>query len=79
MCTISEPFFSGWIKSYVPTSKGGVIMCLLFYLAGVFSGYITWRLVSAPYLWDAEEEAKYWKKEWVVVKRQNDLLTDNND
>ena len=58
--------------------EGGAIMCLFFYLAGVLSGYITWRLVSAPYLWDAEEEAKSWYRQWESLKREMDLLRAQN-
>ena len=54
-------------------------MCLLFYLAGVLSGYITWRLVSAPHLCDAEEEAKNWQKQWVILKQENNSLRGEND
>ena len=53
-------------------------MCLFFYLAGVLSGYITWRLVSAPYLWDAEEEAKSWYRQWESLKQEMDLLRAQN-
>jgi hypothetical protein len=54
--------------------EGGAIMCLFFYLAGVLSGYISWRMANAPRLWDAEEEAKTWQRQWVVSKNENDLL-----
>lgn len=47
-------------------------MCLLFYLAGVVSGYLAWRMAFAPRLWDAEEEASYWRLEWLKVKGIND-------
>lgn len=54
-------------------------MCLLFYLAGVATGYLTWRLVSAPYLWDAQEEAKSWQKQWAIAKSEIDALKGLND
>ena len=54
-------------------------MCLLFYLAGVLSGYLAWRLSSAPRLWDAEEEARNWQKQWVILKQENDSLLGGND
>lgn len=54
-------------------------MCLFFYLAGVLSGYITWRLVSAPHLWDAEESAQYWMRQWVALKTENATLRGDND
>lgn len=49
-------------------------MCLFFYLAGVLSGYVSWRLAHAPRLWDAEEEVRNWQKQWVASKNENDLL-----
>jgi len=52
-------------------------MCLLFYLAGVATGYLAWRLASAPKLWDAEEERDFWRKQWSALKNENDLLTSN--
>jgi hypothetical protein len=54
-------------------------MCLFFYLSGVFTGYLTWRLVNAPRLWDAEEEAKNWQKQWLVLKEQNDTILGRDD
>lgn len=47
-------------------------MCLFFYLAGVLCGYIAWRLASAPQLWDAEEEAKSWHRQWESLKKEMD-------
>jgi len=52
-------------------------MCLIFYIAGVLYGYITWRLVSAPYLWDAEEEAKSWHRQWESLKQEMDRQTED--
>ena len=49
-------------------------MCLVFYLAGVLSGYISWRLANAPRLWDAEEEIKSWQRQWIAAKNESDLL-----
>lgn len=54
-------------------------MCLVFYLAGVFTGYLAWRLASAPRMWDAEDEAHYWKKQWLAAKSENDLLKAHED
>lgn len=54
-------------------------MCLVFYLAGLLTGYLAWRLASAPRMWDAEDEAYYWKKQWIAVKNENDLLRANDD
>lgn len=51
-------------------------MCLLFYIAGILTGYITWRITTAPYLWDAEEEAKFYKKEWIALKNKQDIVDD---
>ena len=54
-------------------------MCLLFYLAGCLSGYLAWRMSSAPRLWDAEDEARNWQKQWSLVKRENDILRGDID
>jgi len=51
-------------------------MCLLFYIAGILTGYITWRIATAPYLWDAEEEAKFYKNEWIALKNKQDIMDD---
>lgn len=47
-------------------------MCLLFYVAGCLTGYLAWRMSSAPMLWDAEDEAKHWKKQWLSLKNEMD-------
>lgn len=49
-------------------------MCLFFYISGVLSGYLAWRMSSAPRLWDAEDEVVYWRKRWVEAMAQNDRL-----
>jgi hypothetical protein len=49
-------------------------MCLFFYLAGVATGYLAWRMTSAPKLWDMEEERNFWRTQWNLVKNENDLL-----
>lgn len=54
-------------------------MCLVFYVAGVLTGFLAWRLSSAPRLWDAEDEARYWQKQWTAVKHENDLLKPADD
>lgn len=54
-------------------------MCLLFYLAGVATGYLAWRYSSAPRLWDAEDEARHWQKQWAVIKSENDALRGTED
>ena len=53
-------------------------MCLFFYLAGIATGYLAWRMTSAPKLWDAQEERDFWRKQWTVVKNENDLLATDN-
>jgi hypothetical protein len=50
----------------------GAVMCLLFYVAGCLTGYLAWRMSSAPMLWDAEDEAKHWKKQWLALKSEMD-------
>jgi|APGre2960657444_1045066.scaffolds.fasta_scaffold43316_1 hypothetical protein len=52
-------------------------MCLLFFLAGILIGYVTFRLATAPHLWDAEEEAKFYKKQWILLKNKEDIAEDN--
>ena len=52
-------------------------MCLLFYVAGLFSGYLAWRFASAPQLWDAENEADYWRDQWLKLKSENDASVDD--
>lgn len=47
-------------------------MCLLFYLAGLASGYMAWRISAAPRLWDAQTEAGYWRDQWLKVKARED-------
>jgi len=54
-------------------------MCLFFYLCGVATGYISWRLATAPRLWDSEEEAKLWRTKWMATQQQLDKLNTPND
>ena len=57
----------------------GTTMCLLFYLVGVLTGYVTWRITNAPRIWDAEEEAEFYKKEWIALKNKQDIIDDAMD
>lgn len=54
-------------------------MCLFFYLCGVATGYMSWRLATAPRLWDSEEEAKLWRTKWVSAQQQLDEININKD
>lgn len=54
-------------------------MCLVFYICGVLTGYLAWRLTSAPRLWDSQEEARFWRTQWVAARSQLDTLTPNED
>lgn len=52
-------------------------MCLLFYVAGLVSGYIAWYVSAAPRLWDAKAEAKHWRELWLKLKDQEDLAAED--
>ena len=54
-------------------------MCLFFYISGVATGYLAWRLTSAPKLWDSEEEAKFWRSKWISAQNQLDKLNIEKD
>lgn len=54
-------------------------MCLVFYISGVLTGYLAWRLTSAPRLWDSEEEVKHWRLKWIDAQNQLDLLKQSDD
>lgn len=52
-------------------------MSLFFYMAGCVTGYVTWRLANAPRLWDAEDEAKSWHRQWESLKREMDRSSED--
>jgi hypothetical protein len=51
-------------------------MYLLFYLVGTLTGYITCLIGTATSLWDAEEEAKFYKNQWIALKDKEDIAED---
>jgi hypothetical protein len=52
-------------------------MCLLFYLAGLATGYVAWRISTAPRLWDAQTEADFWRNQWLKIKSREDLTVED--
>lgn len=51
---------------------GGLMAYFLLYLAGIVTGYLFWRYATAPQLLDAENEADYWKSQWLKLKSSDD-------
>jgi hypothetical protein len=52
-------------------------MSLVFYIGGIVTGYIAWRLAHAPRLWSAEEEARLWRSKWISAQIELDKSKDN--